>query len=453
MQVHGYSHRPLHRMNRIELRSELERAKKTVEDAAGHRVTAFRAQDFSVLAGNLWALDMLVELGFEVDSSIFPMRSRHYGISGWPAAPHYYAVGHDGSRLLEVPVAIWLLGPMRIPVSGGGYFRVLPARALEAGLRAVAAEGRPAVVYCHPYEFNPDELDDYRGVPRRVRLAQGLGRSRFVGPRRLVAHERRLRASVGCPRRVGPPLNIVFLTVDDPLYLPDFYERVLDERTDVTAIFVVPPLYKGQRAAGAARRYLHTFGLRATFALAARVGLARLRSRSITRVAHRRGVPCERVLDVNAPAFLERLRMLGAELIVSVSCPQIFSKSLIELPVDGCINLHGAVLPEYRGILPSFWMLANGETRGGVSAFFMNEQIDAGDLAGQRSFAIVAGESLDAFVRRSKAVAADLLLDVLHQIELGTVERVPLDLASGSYYSWPDSSAVRGFLAAGHRLW
>jgi polysaccharide deacetylase family protein (PEP-CTERM system associated) len=179
VQAHGYSHRPLNRMSRAELRSELERAKKTVEDAAGRPVTAFRAQDFSVLADNLWALDTLVEVGFEVDSSIFPMRSRHYGIAGWPAAPHYLFTD-DGSRLLEVPVAIWLLGPMRIPVSGGGYFRMLPARALETGLRAVAADGRPAVVYCHPYEFNPDELDDYREIPRRVRMAQGLGRGRFA---------------------------------------------------------------------------------------------------------------------------------------------------------------------------------------------------------------------------------------------------------------------------------
>ena len=180
VQVHGYSHRPLNCMSRVELRSELERAKKTVEDAAGRPVTAFRAQDFSVLSDNLWALDTLVEVGFDVDSSIFPMRSRHYGIAGWPAAPHYLFT-EDGSRLLEVPVAIWLLGPMRIPVSGGGYFRLLPARALETGLRAVAAESRPAVVYCHPYEFNPDELDDYRGIPRRVRMAQGVGRGRFAG--------------------------------------------------------------------------------------------------------------------------------------------------------------------------------------------------------------------------------------------------------------------------------
>jgi len=85
VQSHGYSHRPLFAMSERELRDELERAKKTVEDAAGTPVIAFRAQDFSILAGNLWALELLADIGFEIDSSIFPMRSRHSGspVGSW----------------------------------------------------------------------------------------------------------------------------------------------------------------------------------------------------------------------------------------------------------------------------------------------------------------------------------------------------------------------------------
>ncbi len=178
VQAHGYSHRPLNRMGRRALFDELERAKKTVEDAAGTPVSAFRAQDFSVLADNLWALEAMVEVGFEVDSSIFPMRSRHYGIGGWPLAPHHVLVG--GARLLEVPVAIGTLGGFRLPVAGGGYFRLLPERAIAAGLRSIAAARRPAVVYCHPYEFNPEELADYPDAPRSFRVSQRLGRRRFA---------------------------------------------------------------------------------------------------------------------------------------------------------------------------------------------------------------------------------------------------------------------------------
>jgi polysaccharide deacetylase family protein (PEP-CTERM system associated) len=136
VQSHGYSHRPLFAMTRGELRDELERAKGTVEDAAGTAVTAFRAQDFSILAGNLWAVELLADVGFEVDSSIFPMRSRHYGIPGWRLEPHHIVLDDDRS-VLEVPVAICSFGRLRFPVAGGGYFRVLPRWVLEAGFRSI----------------------------------------------------------------------------------------------------------------------------------------------------------------------------------------------------------------------------------------------------------------------------------------------------------------------------
>ena len=179
VQSHGHTHRPLSRMNRAELQDELERARAAVEDAAGIPVTAFRAQDFSICAGNLWALDVLAEVGFAVDSSIFPIRTPRYGIAGWPLGPHEVALP-SGGRILEVPVAVWKGGPWRVPVAGGGYFRFAPAGLLTRALRSIAV-ARPAVVYCHPYEFNATELAEYRGAASaRLLFSQGLGRDSFV---------------------------------------------------------------------------------------------------------------------------------------------------------------------------------------------------------------------------------------------------------------------------------
>jgi polysaccharide deacetylase family protein (PEP-CTERM system associated) len=184
VQSHGYSHRPLFTMGRRALRQELERAKQTVEDAAGKSVTAFRAQDFSVVASNLWALETLHEVGFEVDSSIFPMQRPNYGINGWPLAPHEIVLP-NGGRMLEVPVAVWSRGRFRLPVAGGGYFRVLPRKVIERGLREIESAGRPSIIYCHPYEFNAMELAEYKGVSRRILISQGLGRRWF--PARIQA--------------------------------------------------------------------------------------------------------------------------------------------------------------------------------------------------------------------------------------------------------------------------
>ena len=249
-------------------------------------------------------------------------------------------------------------------------------------------------------------------------------------------------------------MKAIFLTTDDPLYLPAFYERVLSERApDTRAVYVAPPLYKKQSPLQAAVRYARTFGPVAAAHLTARIVLARLRRQSIAEACRRHGVPCLPVADVNAPEFLDELRRQGADVLISVSCPQIFKKPLIELPPLGILNIHGAILPQYRGVLPSFWMLANGEKKAGVSIYYVDSRIDAGELCGQRIYDIPADESLDGFLKRSKAIAADLLLEVLSDIERGQVTRRALNLAEGSYFSWPDTSAVRKFRAAGRRLW
>jgi len=180
IQSHGYSHRPLFSMDRQALRTELDRARKTVEDACGARVTAFRAPDFSIVRRNLWALEILAETGFEIDSSIFPIGMGRYGITGWEIGPHRISLP-GGREILEVPVAIASVAGLRIPVAGGGYFRLLPRRVLDGALRSVLAAGRPAILYCHPYEFSPKEMDDYRGrVGAVYRFSQGIGRSSFI---------------------------------------------------------------------------------------------------------------------------------------------------------------------------------------------------------------------------------------------------------------------------------
>ena len=180
IQSHGYSHRPLFSMDRRALRTELEYARKSVEDACGVRVTAFRAPDFSIVRRNLWALEVLEEVGFEIDSSIFPMDRGRYGINGWEVGPHRVELP-EGREIFEIPVAVATFAGIRYPVAGGGYIRLLPQRVLDGALRSVLASGRPVILYCHPYEFSPEEMEEYRGrVSPAFRFMQGIGRTAFI---------------------------------------------------------------------------------------------------------------------------------------------------------------------------------------------------------------------------------------------------------------------------------
>jgi methionyl-tRNA formyltransferase len=249
-------------------------------------------------------------------------------------------------------------------------------------------------------------------------------------------------------------VKLAFLTAADPIYLPKFFDVVLgDFAAQTDRVYSVPPLYKGQSAGNAAWRYYRTFGPTAVAGLLKQLIAAKLARNSIKHVCAQHGVSHGVVRDVNAVDFVTELASRHLDVIVSVSCPQIFKRPLLETPSVGCLNIHGALLPQYRGIMPSFWMLANRERRAGVTVYFMNEEIDAGEIAMQRRFDIFPNETLDGFLRRSKAAAAEVLIDVLKSIERGTLAPVPMDMASGSYYSWPDVEAVRRFRATGHKLW
>jgi polysaccharide deacetylase family protein (PEP-CTERM system associated) len=180
VQSHSYTHRPLSRMSRSQVQAELQRGRAAVEDAAGVAVTAFRAPDFSIGTENTWALESLADEGFRVDSSIFPIQMRRYGIGEWTVAPQSVSLP-NGKTILEVPVAVLAVAGRRVPVGGGGYLRLWPGRFVRRAFEAILAEGRPPIFYCHPYEFNERELDDYRReIPYRTRLAQATGRGSFV---------------------------------------------------------------------------------------------------------------------------------------------------------------------------------------------------------------------------------------------------------------------------------
>lgn len=260
-------------------------------------------------------------------------------------------------------------------------------------------------------------------------------------------------------------MNIVFLTADEPLYLPTFFRDVLRSRgRDVRAVFVVPPRYGKDSSLKMAWKYLRAFGFLNLFRLVVRtlrakvcdrlgIGHSRDRFHSVPAAAARFDIPCERVPDVNNPLFLDRLRGMRTDLIVSVSCPQLFRKPLIQLPPRGCLNMHGALLPHYRGIAPSFWMMARGETKAGVTVFLVNEDIDAGDVVEVEAFDILPDETLDAFIIRSKRIAGEALLRAIERIERGQVETRPLRKEEGSYFGFPTRQAYRSFRQRGRKLW
>jgi polysaccharide deacetylase family protein (PEP-CTERM system associated) len=154
---HGWLHQCIYDQSPEEFREETTRSKWLLEDLTGTPVRGYRAASFSITRESLWALDTLLDLGFEYDSSIFPIRHDRYGIAGASRAPGPVRAP-SGREIVEFPMstARWL--GQSIPVSGGGYFRILPYWLTTAGLRQINAEQRqPFVFYLHPWEVDPGQ--------------------------------------------------------------------------------------------------------------------------------------------------------------------------------------------------------------------------------------------------------------------------------------------------------
>jgi polysaccharide deacetylase family protein (PEP-CTERM system associated) len=152
---HGFSHRLVYDQPPEEFHAETLRAKKLLEDLTGSAVLGYRAASYSIVRRSLWALDVLVELGFAYDSSIFPVRHDRYGIPDAERMPHRLATP-AGKVIVEWPLSTARVFGARLPVSGGGYFRLLPYWLTRWGLNSInRREARPFIFYLHPWEIDP----------------------------------------------------------------------------------------------------------------------------------------------------------------------------------------------------------------------------------------------------------------------------------------------------------
>ncbi len=152
--THGYWHQLIYRQTPEEFATDLENSLEAIQKALGsYSVVGYRAPVFSITNQSLWALDILQKHGIKYDSSIFPVAVHdRYGISN---ADRF--ANEIGEGLWEFPPSTVQLGKRNLPVAGGGYFRLFPIPLTRWAIRQINDEGQPAVIYLHPWEFDPEQ--------------------------------------------------------------------------------------------------------------------------------------------------------------------------------------------------------------------------------------------------------------------------------------------------------
>lgn len=176
---HSYLHQKIYTQTPEEFREDTKKAKDILEQASGRAVVGYRAPTYSITKKSLWSLDILQELGFKWDSSIFPIVHDNYGI---PDAPRF-AYTLPEHNMVEYPISTALFLGRRIPVAGGGYFRIFPYWFTKIALARINKdEQQPFIFYLHPWEVDPEQ----------PRIHQAGVKSRFRHYRNLACTEKRL---------------------------------------------------------------------------------------------------------------------------------------------------------------------------------------------------------------------------------------------------------------------
>ena len=178
---HGYGHKVISDLTREEFTEDVKRSKEILEAVCGNAVIGYRAPTYSIRKETLWALEILIELGFHYDSSIFPIK---HDVYGFPEAPRFahvisfkmrkgnaayssqmttedcHSYHHRPSSITEFPMTTARIFGCNFPIAGGGYFRLVPYSLNRYLLRKVnTKESEPFIFYIHPWEIDP-------GIPR-----------------------------------------------------------------------------------------------------------------------------------------------------------------------------------------------------------------------------------------------------------------------------------------------
>ncbi|WP_371187631.1 XrtA system polysaccharide deacetylase [Thalassotalea maritima] len=162
---HGYFHQRLTSLTDEQIKTDIGDSKKLLEDVSGQQVIGYRAPSFSISSRNIEVMDTLSELGFKYSSSTYPVKHDLYGEPNGQRQSYKTASG-----LLEIPMSTLKIANKNWPISGGGYFRLLPYWLSVAAIKRYQDSDRdPYVFYFHPWEIDPEQ-PRIKGVPLKSKF-------------------------------------------------------------------------------------------------------------------------------------------------------------------------------------------------------------------------------------------------------------------------------------------
>lgn len=261
-------------------------------------------------------------------------------------------------------------------------------------------------------------------------------------------------------------LRLIIVSQEDNFFLPAVVERILKAPgIRVSSIVLID-------SRGALKNnklyFVRNFGLTRSLRLACKYLGAELldrvdrlagcrllkQKRSLRGLARKYGLPCSVTGDINSAEIYSMMEREQPQLILSFSAPQVFKEPLLSLPRYGVLNIHGSLLPDYRGIMPGFWVLANGEKFTGATIHRMSEGIDEGEILFQEKVDISNCKTMFQVIAATKTMGGEIALKALRCFcnNPEGIRFQPNPTAEGRYFSWPTKDDINRFYDRGCRL-
>ena len=155
---------------------------------------------------------------------------------------------------------------------------------------------------------------------------------------------------------------------------------------------------------------------------------------SVAELAAQKNIPVYAPEDINHPLWVQKIRDLSPEIIFSFYYRNLVQSPILDIPPHGCLNLHGSLLPHYRGRAPINWVLVNGEKKTGVTLHYMTTRPDDGDIVSQAPIEVSEDDTAASLHKKAAAAAGEMLNEVLPALQAGKAPRVPQDHPKASYY-------------------
>ncbi len=250
------------------------------------------------------------------------------------------------------------------------------------------------------------------------------------------------------------PLRILVVTEDDPIYVVQFFRVFLAElpsdEIEFCGVVIDKPFH--EPIANTLKRVSSVYGLIGTARLGMRYLKAHLTGDTVEALIRSKNLTVLKTSSVNDTAFVKNVASLAPDLLVSVACPEIFRKELLAVPRLGGINIHSGRLPEYRGMLPTFWQMLSGEPAVTITVHWTVPKVDAGGILATQTFPLKRRDCLDRVIKGTKRDGARLLIRVLKGIRNGNKTSTPMDMSRAGYFTFPKPADVDRFRGLGHTL-